>query len=88
MDTIVNPFKQASIGLVKGVSSLPGNVAKSVSKIGDGLAIVSDSVVENAGKIFRTSPNVRPTIDIQTFPLVEETQTDVRQNEKTKKLFQ
>ena len=81
MDTIVNPFKQASIGLVKGVSSFPGNVAKSVSKIGDGLAIVSDSVVENAGKIFRTNANVRPTIDIQTFPIVEETQTDV----KTKK---
>jgi len=80
MDTIVNPFKQASIGLVKGVSSFPGNVAKSVSKIGDGLAIVSDSVVENAGKIFRTNANVRPTIDIQTFPIVEETQTDNSKN--------
>ena len=81
MDTIVNPFKQASLGLVKGVSSLPGNVAKSVSKIGDGLASVSDSVVENAGKIFRTSPNPRPTIDVPTFPLVEETQSDVRRKD-------
>ena len=41
MDTLVNPFKQASIGIVKGVS-----------KIGGGLTIVSDSVVENASKIF------------------------------------
>lgn len=84
MDTIVNPFKQASIGLVKGVSALPGNVVKGVSKLGDGLTIVSDSVMENAGKIFRTNttnPMNRSQVelnrDINAFSLVEDTQNDV-----------
>jgi hypothetical protein len=84
MDTIVNPFKQASIGIVKGVSSFPGNVVKGVSKLGDGLTSVSDSVVENAGKIFRTNPNNpnRPNIhlsrNVQAFPIAEETQVEVK----------
>lgn len=84
MDTIVNPFKQASLGIVKGVTSIPSNVVKGVSKIGDGLTIVSDSVVENAGKIFRTNPNnpnqydIRLTRDMQTFPIVEEPQVEVK----------
>ena len=84
MDTIVNPFKQASIGLVKGVTALPGNVAKGVSKIGDGLTIVSDSVVENAGKIFRSSTNsneARANLDLSkdmhAFSTSEETQAEV-----------
>lgn len=88
MDTIVNPFKQASLGIVKGVSSFPGNVVKGVTKLGDGLTSVSDSVVENAGKIFRTNSNnnndnnhrinVHLTRDMQTFPIVEEPQAEVR----------
>lgn len=82
MDTIVNPLKQASMGIVKGVSSLPSNVAKGVSRLGDGLTIVSDSVVENAGKIFRTQPQNRPSIDLardmNAFSIVEDTQADVR----------
>jgi hypothetical protein len=88
MDTIVNPFKQASIGIVKGVSSFPSNVVKGVTKIGDGLTIVSDSVVENAGKIFRTNNNnnnnnnnnrmnLRLSKDMQTFPIVGENQAEV-----------
>jgi len=88
MDTIVNPFKQASMGIVKGVTSLPSNVVKGVSKIGDGLTIVSDSVVENAGKIFRTNPNnnnnrynIQLTKDLRTFPIVEEPQVEVNMNE-------
>ncbi len=85
MDSIVNPFKQASMGIVKGVSSFPSNVVKGVTKIGDGLTSVSDSVVENAGKIFRTNPNnnnnrinIHLTRDLQTFPIVEEPQVEVR----------
>jgi hypothetical protein len=46
MDTLANPFKQASLGIVRGVS-----------KIGDGLTLVSDSVTENAGKLFRNQFN-------------------------------
>jgi hypothetical protein len=87
MDTIVNPFKMASLGLVKGVSSLPGNVVKGVSKIGDGLTIVSDSVVENAGKIFRSNninatnrPNIDIARDSNDFPIVEENQADVNRS--------
>ena len=74
MDTIVNPFKQASIGIFKGVS-----------KIGDGLTIVSDSVVQNAGKIFRTNPynnnnqsNIHLTRDMRSLPIVEEPRVEVR----------
>ena len=85
MDTIVNPFKQASLGIVKGVTSFPGNVVKGVTRIGDGLTSVSDSVVENAGKIFRTNPNnnnnrinIHLTKDMQTFPIVEEPQVEVK----------
>ena len=92
MDTIVNPFKQASLGLVKGVSSLPSNVVKGVTKIGDGLTSVSDSVVENAGKIFRTNSNynnndnnnrinVQLTRDLQAFPMVDEPQAEVGYDE-------
>ncbi len=71
MDTLVNPFKQASIGIVKGVS-----------KIGGGLTIVSDSVFENAGKIFRSNTNnnrmnVNLNKDTQIFSIVEETQAEV-----------
>ena len=71
MDTLVNPFKQASIGLAKGVS-----------KIGGGLTIVSDSVFENAGKIFRSNTNnnrmnVKLSRDTQIFSIVEETQAEV-----------
>ncbi|CAF1006302.1 unnamed protein product [Adineta ricciae] len=75
MDTLVNPFKQASIGIVKGVS-----------KIGGGLTIVSDSVVENASKIFRTNGNNSNRINInlnkdsQTFSIVEETQAENAKN--------
>ena len=69
---MVNPFKQASLGIAKGVS-----------KIGGGLTIVSDSVLENAGKIFRTNGNnnnrmkVNLNKDTQTFSLVEDTQAEV-----------
>jgi len=72
MDTLVNPFKQASIGIAKGVS-----------KIGGGLTIVSDSVVENAAKIFRTNvnnnnrTNINLSKDTQTFSIIEETQAEV-----------
>ncbi|CAF3462425.1 unnamed protein product [Rotaria socialis] len=75
MDTIVNPFKQASIGIARGVS-----------KLGDGLTIVSDSVVENAGKFFRAQQNnnnrtnIHLTRDMQTFPIVEETQVENAKN--------
>ncbi|CAF1171845.1 unnamed protein product [Rotaria sordida] len=75
MDTIVNPFKQASIGIARGVS-----------KLGDGLTIVSDSVVENAGKLFRTQSNnqnqanIHLTRDMQTFPIVEESQAESAKN--------
>jgi len=89
MDTIVNPFKQASMGIVKGVSLLPSNVVRGVTKIGDGITSVSDSVVENAGKIFRTNNNnnnnnnnnrmsFRLTKDMQTFPIVGENQAEVK----------
>jgi hypothetical protein len=71
VDTLVNPFKQASMGLVKGVS-----------KIGGGLTIVSESVFENAGKIFRTNTNnnrmnIKLSKDTQTFSIVEETHAEV-----------
>jgi hypothetical protein len=74
VDTLVNPFKQASIGIVKGVS-----------KIGGGLTIVSDSVVENAAKIFRSNGNnnrmnIKLNKDTQTFSLIEDVQAEV--NEK------
>jgi hypothetical protein len=85
MDTIVNPFKQASMGIVKGVSSFPSNVVRGVTKLGDGLTSVSDSVVENAGKIFRTNSNnnnnrinIHLTRDMQTFPIIEEPQVEVK----------
>ena len=87
MDTIVNPFKQASIGIVKGVSSFPSNVVKGVTKIGDGLTSVSDSFVGNAGKIFRTNStnnnnnnqyNIHLTRDMKTFPIIEEPQVEVK----------
>jgi len=59
------------LGLVKGVS-----------KIGGGLTIVSDSVRENAGKIFRTNNsnhlNINLNKDTNTFSLVEDTQAEVR----------
>ena len=91
MDTFVKPFKQASMDLARGVSSFPGNVARGVSKIGDGLTSISDGVVENAGKIFRTSSNsnhnnssnnnnrysVQITRDLQSFPIMEEPQVEV-----------
>lgn len=73
MDTIVNPFKQASAGIVKGVT-----------KLGDGLTIVSDSVVGNAGKFFRANNynpnriNFQLTRDIPTFSIVEEPQVEVK----------
>ena len=88
MDSIVNPFKQASIGIAKGVSALPSNVVKGVTKLGDGLTSVSDSVVENAGKIFRTNTNnnnnnnrinMHVTKDMHAFPIVEEPQAEVSQ---------
>jgi hypothetical protein len=72
---LVNPFKQASLGIAKGVS-----------KIGGGLTIVSDSVVENAGKIFRSNGNnnnnnnrtkINLNKDTQTFSLVEDAQVEV-----------
>ncbi len=75
MDTLVNPFKQASIGIAKGVS-----------KIGGGLTIVSDTVVENAGKIFRSNTinnnnnhrlNINLNKDTNTFSIVEDTQAEV-----------
>jgi hypothetical protein len=96
MDSIVNPFKQASMGIVKGVSALPSNVVKGVTKIGDGITSVSDSVVENAGKIFRTNLNlnlnlnlnnnnnnrinIHLTKDMHAFPIVEEPQAEVRES--------
>ena len=69
---MVNPLKQASLGFAKGVS-----------KIGGGLTIVSDSVLENAGKIFRTNGNnnnrmnINLNKDTNTFSLVEDTQAEV-----------
>jgi len=66
VDTLVNPFKQASMGIVKGVT-----------KIGGGIAMVSDTVIENTGKIFRsqsTSGNLAK--DFQTFALDVETQVE------------
>ncbi len=78
MDTLVNPFKQASIGIAKGVS-----------KIGGGLTIVSDSVVENAAKIFRTNGNnnnnnnrinIKLNKDTQTFSLIEDAQAENTKN--------
>jgi hypothetical protein len=94
MDTIVNPFKQVSLGLVKGVSSLPSNVAKGVSKLSDGLVSVSDSVVENAGKIFRSNPtnvtgrsNIDLTRDMHAFSMSEENQAEVTNNVRTTSIF-
>jgi hypothetical protein len=77
VDTLVNPFKQASIGIAKGVS-----------KIGGGLTIVSDSVVENAAKIFRTNGNnnnnnrmnIKLNKDTQTFSLIEDAQAENTKN--------
>ncbi|CAF0911503.1 unnamed protein product [Rotaria sordida] len=75
MDTLTNPFIQASIGIAKGVS-----------KIGGGLTIVSDTVVENAGKIFRTNANnnngmnINLSKDKQTFSIVEDTQAENAKN--------
>lgn len=71
MDTLANPFKQASVGIAKGVSKISG-----------GLTIVSDTVVENAAKIFRNNGNnnglnVNLLKDVQTFSIVEDTQADV-----------
>lgn len=73
MDTIVNPFKQASMGFVKGVT-----------KLGDGLTSVSDSVVGNAGKFFRANNynnrvNFQLTRDLQAFSIGEEPQVEVNQ---------
>jgi hypothetical protein len=58
---------------------------KGVSKIGGGLTIVSDSVVENAAKIFRSNGNnnrmnIKLNKDTQTFSLIEDVQAEV--NEK------
>ncbi|UJR30126.1 hypothetical protein I4U23_017667 [Adineta vaga] len=94
MDTFVKPFKEASRDLAKGVSSFPSNVVRGVSKIGDGLTSVSDSVVENAGRIFRTNSttnnnnnnnnnnrySIQLTRDLQTFPIVEEPQVENSKN--------
>lgn len=69
MDTITNPFKQASIGIGKGVS-----------KIGAGLTIVSDSVVEN---IFRPNANNNNRMNIniikgtEAFSIDEEIRAEV-----------
>lgn len=69
---MVNPFKQASLGIAKGVS-----------KIGGGINIVSDSVVENVGKIFRTNENHQHRMNIKlnketnTFSIVEDAQAEV-----------
>jgi hypothetical protein len=57
-------------------------IAKGVLKIGGGLTIVSDTVVENAGKIFRTNGNnnrlnINLNKDTQTFSIVEDTQVEV-----------
>ena len=70
---MVNPFKQASLGIAKGVS-----------KIGGGINIVSDSVVENVGKIFRTNGNHQHGMNIKlnketnNFSIVEDAQAEVR----------
>lgn len=77
VDTLVNPFKQASMGIVKGVT-----------KIGGGLAMVSDTVIENTGKIFRsqsTSGNLGK--DFQTFALDVETQVEVRRKSTNRRTF-
>lgn len=62
MDTLVNPIKQASLGIAKGVSI-----------IGDGLSSVSDTVVGNAGKLFRTNST--------NFSLIEETKVEMKKKE-------
>ena len=65
MDTLVNPFKQASLGIVKGVS-----------KIGGGLSFVSESMMENTAKIFRSNPSL--SRNMQTSAIVEDNQAEVR----------
>lgn len=60
-------------------------IVKGVTKIGGGLTIVSDSVRENAGKIFRTNPNINQlninlNKETNTFSLVEDAQAEVIQN--------
>lgn len=73
VDTLVNPFKQASMGIVKGVT-----------KIGGGIAMISDTVIEGTGKIFRTNtqtPNGTSgnfSKDLQVLALAAETQAEVR----------
>ena len=76
MDTLVNPFKQASLGLVKGVS-----------KIGGGLSIVSESMMENTAKFFRSNPTV--TRNMQTLTIGEDSQAEVsnRQRERERRSF-
>ena len=72
MDTIVNPLKQASMGIAKGVS-----------KLGGGLTIVSESLMESTAKIFRSTIDPQNRLrmnlnkDTQTFSIVEETQAEV-----------
>ncbi|CAF0828646.1 unnamed protein product, partial [Didymodactylos carnosus] len=75
VDTIVTPFKQSALGIKNAVTSLPGNVVKSVNKVADGIQIVSDSVTDNMGKLFRTGQGLNDTSrDLQTFPIVEDYQ--------------
>ena len=66
MDTLVNPFKQASLGIVKGVS-----------KIGGGLSFVSETMMENTAKIFRNNPSL--SRNMQTAAIVEDNQAEVRE---------
>lgn len=56
---------------------------KGVSKIGGGINIVSDSVMDNVGKIFRTNGNQQHRMNIKlnketnTFSIVEDNQAEV-----------
>ena len=59
-------------------------IVKGVTKIGGGIAMISDTVIEGTGKIFRShtqTPNGSTgnfSKDIQTLALVAETQAEVR----------
>ncbi|CAF1257611.1 unnamed protein product, partial [Didymodactylos carnosus] len=76
VDTLVNPFKQSALGIKNAVTSLPGNVVKSVNKVADGIQIVSDSVTDNMGKLFRTGQSLNDASRaLQTFPIVEDYQS-------------
>lgn len=69
-------------------------IAKGVSKIGGRLTIVSDSVVENAGKVFRSNSNnnnnsrlnIRLNKDTNAFSIIEDAQAEVRDIEEKKDL--